>query len=95
MYKKAKPSLPSPKSLLKLSFVFLSTLKSSKRKKDSFGIDCKTVFSRIFAYSSTREQSCEARTLRALKTLTPRFTDFFTDFEKKNRLFCSLLLEGY
>ena len=23
-------------------------------------------------------------------TLTPRFTDFFTDFEKKNRLFCSL-----
>ena len=27
----------------------------------------------------------------ALKTLTSRFTDFFTDFEKKNRLFCSLL----
>ena len=25
------------------------------------------------------------------KTLTPRFTDFFTDFEKKKRLFCSLL----
>ena len=23
----------------------------------------------------------------------PRFTDFFTDFEKKNRLFCSLLEE--
>jgi len=51
-------------------------------------VDCKTV--RIFAYSSTREQSikrsglalraCEAR---ARKTLTPRFTDFFTDFEKK------------
>ena len=32
----------------------------------------------------------EARALRARKTLTPRFTDFFTDFEK-NRLFCSLL----
>ena len=63
-------------------------------------LDCKTV--RIFAYSSTREQSnkrsgtrlktesetgerrgCEARALRARKTLTPRFTDFFTDFEKK------------
>ena len=28
--------------------------------------------------------------LRALKTLTTRFTNFFTDFEKKNRLFCSL-----
>ena len=31
-----------------------------------------------------------ARALRARKTRTPRFTDFFTDFEKKNRLFCSL-----
>ena len=33
---------------------------------------------------------CEARTLRALralKTLTPRFTDFFTDFEKKTDCF--------
>ena len=61
---------------------------------------------RIFAYSSTREQSnkrsgtgwkqrarrrCEARALRTRKTLSPRFTDFFTDFEEKNRLFCSLL----
>ena len=27
----------------------------------------------------------------ARKTLTPRFTDFFTDFEKKTRLFFSLL----
>ena len=36
-------------------------------------------------------RACEARALRrARKTLTPRFTDFFTDFEKKNRLFCSL-----
>ena len=59
-----------------------------------FNVDCKTV--RIFAYSSTREQSnkrsgtrlktesetgaFEARALRARKTLTPRFTDFFTDF---------------
>jgi len=58
-------------------------------------VDCKTV--RIFAYSGTREQSnkrsgtrraCEARALGARRTLTPRFTDF----EKKNRLFCSLTL---
>ena len=57
------------------------------------GIDCKTV--RIFAYSSSREQSnkrsgtraCEARALRARKTLTPRVTDFFTDFEKKTDCF--------
>ena len=27
---------------------------------------------------------CEARARRARKTLTPRFPDFFTDFEKKN-----------
>ena len=55
-------------------------------------LDCKTV--RIFAYSSTREQSNKrsGKKLKTerLKTLTPRFTDFFTDFEKKNRLFCSL-----
>ena len=64
-------------------------------------LDCKTV--RIFAYSSTREQSnkrsgtrlkTESETEKrrygrvrlarfARKTLTPRFTDFFTDFEKK------------
>ena len=27
--------------------------------------------------------ACEALALRARKILTPRFTDFFTDFEKK------------
>ena len=62
-------------------------------------LDCKTV--RIFAYSNKREQSnersgtrlkteseaCEARALRACKTLTPRFTDFLTDFEEKTDCF--------
>ena len=38
-------------------------------------LDCKTV--RIFAYSSTREQSNKRS----------RFTDFFTDFEKKTDCF--------
>ena len=28
-------------------------------------------------------RACEARALRAHKTLTPRFTDFFSDYEKK------------
>ena len=28
-------------------------------------------------------QACETRAPRARKTLTPRFTEFFTDFEKK------------
>ena len=71
---------------------------SVHRRKASVSVhlDCKTV--RIFAYSSTHEQSnkrcgtrlktesetgerraCEARVVRARKTLTPRFTDFFTD----------------
>ena len=45
-------------------------------------LDCKTV--RIFAYSSTRKQS------NGCVTLTPRFSDFFTDFEEKNRLFYCL-----
>ena len=49
-------------------------------------IHCKTV--RIFAYSSTREHS-NKRSGTRLKTEsetgeTPRFTDFFTDVEKKN-----------
>ena len=39
-------------------------------------------------------RACEARELRARKTHTPRFTDFFTDFEKKTRLFCSLGSDG-
>ena len=32
-------------------------------------------------------RACEARAFRARKTLTPRFTDFFTDFEKKTDCF--------
>ena len=32
-------------------------------------------------------RACEARELRARKTLTPRFTDFFTDFAKKTDCF--------
>ena len=44
----------------------------------------------FFSLASHDLLACEARALRARKTLTPRFTDFFTDFEKKNRLFGSL-----
>ena len=73
-------------------------------RKTTGSVDCKTV--RIFAYSSTREQSnkrsetrlktesetgerlaCEARALRARKTLPPRLTDFFTNFEGKTDCF--------
>ena len=34
-----------------------------------------------------KRTACKARALRALKTLTSRFTDFFTDFEKKTDCF--------
>ena len=39
---------------------------------------------------TTGLRACEARAVRAHKSLTPRVTDFFTDFEEKNPLFCSL-----
>ena len=75
----------------------LGVLKSLRN--EGIALDCKTV--RIIAYSRTREQSnkrsgtrmkhalraCEARALHALKTLTSRFTDFFTDFEKTTDCF--------
>ena len=50
----------------------------SKIEQFELPIDCKTV--RIFAYSSTREQSNK-------RSLAPRLTDFFTDFEKKTDCF--------
>ena len=43
-------------------------------------------FSPFFLSPHTPVRACEARALRAHKTLTLRFTVFFTDFEKKNRL---------
>ena len=44
----------------------------------------------FFSLASHALRACEARALRAPKTLTPRFTDFFYWFWGKNRLFCSL-----
>ena len=62
----------------------------------SKSLDCKTV--RLFAYSNTHEQSNKRSGMRvktesetgerhARKTLTPRFTDFFTDVEKETDCF--------
>ena len=63
-------------------------------------VDCKTV--RTFAYSCTCEQlkvwnepenrerdrgERERRACEARATLTPRFSDFFTDFKKKTDCF--------
>ena len=52
--------------------------------------------SRFFSPALHALRTCEAGALRSRKTLTPRFTYFFTHFEqkKKNRLFCSLPLHG-
>ena len=40
-------------------------------------------------------RACEARELRARKTLTPRFADFFTDFEKKTDCFAVFSLSPH
>ena len=40
-------------------------------------------------------RACEARALCARKTLTPRFTDFFTDFEKKIDCFAVYNEDGF
>ena len=41
----------------------------------------------FFSLASHAHRACEARALRAHKTLTARFTDFFTDFEEKTDCF--------
>ena len=45
----------------------------------------------FLSLASHARRACEARDLRARKTLMPRFTDFFTDFEKKTDCFCFLV----
>ena len=52
-----------------------------------FGSCSEAMISTEKACQSRRLQACEARALRARKTLTPRFTHFFTDFEKKTDCF--------
>ena len=50
---------------------------------------------RLKTESETGERrACEARALRARKTLNPRFTDFFTDFEKKTDCFAVYIPAG-
>ena len=58
-------------------FAYSSTRKQSNRKSGT----------RLKTESETGERCCDARALRARKTLTPRVTEFFTDFEKKTDCF--------
>ena len=46
----------------------------------------------FFSLASHARRACEARALRASKTLTPHFTDFSTDFEKKTDCFAVYML---
>ena len=56
---------------------------SNKRSGTRLKTESETGERRFFPLASHALRACEARALRARKTLTPRFTDFFTDFEKK------------
>ena len=48
----------------------------------------RAVKQKVWNEAENRERDlCEARGLCARKTLTARFTDFFTDFEKKTDCF--------
>ena len=49
----------------------------------------RAVKQKVWNEAENREQdwACDARAVRAHKTLTPRVTDFFTDFEEKTDCF--------
>ena len=59
--------------------------KAENRERD-WGETLK-IRSAFFSLASHALRACEARALRARKTLTPRFTDFFTYFQKKTDCF--------
>ena len=49
--------------------------------------DAKKYVYGFFSLASHALRACEARAVRAHKTLTPRVTDFFSDFEEKTDCF--------
>ena len=60
---------------------------SNKRSGTRLKTESETGERRFFSLASHALWACEARALCARKTRTPRFTDFFTDFEKKTDCF--------
>ena len=63
---------------LKFYIALINITQKTQTVADGNFVDCKqSVFS----------SRLKARALRARKTLSPRFTDFFTDFEKKPNCF--------
>ena len=76
---------------------YSSTCKQSNKRSGTrlkprarLGIDAKDTF--FFSRLIRPIGACEDHAFRARKTLTPCFTDFCTDFERKNRLFCNLFV---
>ena len=49
----------------------------------------------FFSLASHALRAFEVCALRANTTLTPRFTDFFTDFEEKTDCFAVYVMNGY
>ena len=71
-------------------FAYSSTCEQSNRRSGMrLQTESETGERRLsfFSLASHARRACEARDLRARKTLTPRFTVFFTDFEKKTDCF--------
>ena len=69
-------------------FAYSSTREqSNKRSGTKLKTESENGERRFFSVASHALRACEARALRARKTLTPRLTDFFTDFEKKTDCF--------
>ena len=74
-----------------LIFAYSNTREqSNKRSGTRLKTESETGERRLFPLASHALRACEARALRARKTLTPRFTDSLLILRKKNRLFCSL-----
>ena len=67
-------------------FKYARAVKRGWKQRARLGRDAKNT------RASHALRACEARALRARKTLTPRFTDFFTDFEKKTDCFAVYMI---
>ena len=77
-------------------FSYSSTREQSdKRSGMRLKTESETGERRFSSLASHTLRACEARALRARKTLTPRFTDFFTYFEKKTDCFAVYLYLGH
>ena len=72
--------------ILLLKFLNSLYCQSSSRLQNS-PYFCVFKYARAVKQKVCNEAENRARALRARKTLTPCFTDFFTDFEKKTDCF--------